>query len=168
VNKRFKIIIIGYGRHGKDTVCDILKEKYNYNFMSSSEFCAEIVVYPKLKDIYNYNSVKECYEDRHNHRKEWFDLIISYNNTDLSKLGKEIFSQYDIYCGLRRKEELISLKENNVCDYIFWVDASKRLPPEDNSSCTVTPEMADYIIDNNSDLDNLYKNVEYVMKQICY
>jgi hypothetical protein len=28
--------------------------------------------------------------------------------------------------------------------------------------------MADYIIDNNSDLDNLYKNVEYVMKQICY
>jgi hypothetical protein len=95
-------------------------------------------------------------------------LIISYNNTDLSKLGKEIFSQYDIYCGLRRKEELVSLKENNICDYIFWVDASKRLPPEDNSSCTVTPEMADYIIDNNSDLDNLYKNVEYVMKQICY
>ena len=63
-----KLLIIGHGRHGKDTVCEILKESYGFNFRSSSDFCAEKLVYPLLKDLYNYNSYQEAYADRHNHR----------------------------------------------------------------------------------------------------
>lgn len=164
--KKYKLIVIGYGRHGKDTVCEILQDEYGYKFMSSSEFCAEKVAYPALKDVYNYSSVSECYSDRHNHRKEWFDLIAGYNIDDPAKLGTELFSEYDIYCGLRRKEELIALSENKACDYIIWVDASKRLPPENAESCTVTSEMADFIIDNNGDLENLKENLENVLRKL--
>lgn len=162
-NQLPKLIIIGYGRHGKDTVCDILKEKYNFNFISSSQYCSEKVIFPILSPMYGYKTTDECYNDRHNHRKEWYDLIANHNADDPSRLGKDILSEYDIYCGLRRKEELQSLIYQDVCDYVIWVDASKRLPPEDESSCTVTQSMADYTIDNNLDYDNLVKNVKTII-----
>jgi len=161
-----KLIVIGYGRHGKDTVCEILQNKYNFKFMSSSQFCNEKVIFPVLSAIYNYKTPEECYNDRHNHRKEWYDLIANYNTNDPAKLGKDLFNEYDIYCGLRRAEELTALVEQSVCDYVIWVDASKRHPPEDKSSCTVTPEMADYIIDNNDDYDRLVKRVTSLIDAI--
>ena len=33
---KMKLMVMGYGRHGKDTVCEILKEKYGMTFKSSS------------------------------------------------------------------------------------------------------------------------------------
>jgi dephospho-CoA kinase len=161
---KIKLIIIGYGRHGKDTVCDILKKHYGYNFTSSSRFCAEKVVFPVLSKKYNYKTVDECYNDRHNHRKEWFDLIAEYNEQDLSRLGKLLFQEHDIYCGLRRKEELLALQKENVAKYTIWVDASDRLPPEPNDSCTVTKEMADCVIYNNGTLEELENSVHNLMK----
>lgn len=158
-----KLIVIGYGRHGKDTVCDILQNQYGFKFMSSSEFCNEKVIFPILAPIYGYTTFEECYSDRHNHRKEWFDLIAEYNMDDPAKLGTTLFSEYDIYCGLRRKEELEALVDQNIAEYVIWVDASKRLPPEDESSCTVTQDMADFTIDNNEDYATLYENVHTLM-----
>ena len=32
----------------------------------------------------------ECFEDRVNHRSEWFDLITNYNKEDRTRLTKEI------------------------------------------------------------------------------
>lgn len=161
---KFKLIVIGHGRHGKDTVCEILSKYYEYKFTSSSRFCGENVVFPILSKKYNYKTIDECYDDRHNHRKEWFDLIAEYNKNDPSNLGRLLFDEYDIYCGLRRKEELIALKDHNIADYTIWVDASDRLPPESPDSCTVTKEMADYIIYNNGTLEELEKSVHELMK----
>lgn len=158
-----KLIVIGYGRHGKDTVCDILQNQYGFKFMSSSQFCNEKVLFPVLSPIYGYTTLEECYEDRHNHRKEWFDLIADYNSDNPAKLGTDLFSEYDIYCGLRRKEELEALVDQDVAEYVIWVDASKRLPPEDESSCTVSQDMADFTIDNNEDYDTLCLNVKTLM-----
>ena len=33
-----KLLVVGHGRHGKDTVCEML-EAYGYTFQSSSKFC---------------------------------------------------------------------------------------------------------------------------------
>ena len=159
-----KLIVIGYGRHGKDTFCETLNEHYDYKFTSSSRFCGEKVVFPVLSKKYNYKTVDECYHDRHNHRKEWFDLIAEYNETDLTRLGRLLFEEHDIYCGLRRKEELLALQDNNIANYTIWVDASDRLPPESNDSCTVTKEMADYVIYNNGTLEELEQQVHNLMK----
>jgi len=39
---KLKLLIIGHGRHGKDTVCEILRDKYNLQvFESSSRFCSK-------------------------------------------------------------------------------------------------------------------------------
>ena len=153
-----KLLIIGYARHGKDTVADIVKDKYNLTFKSSSLACSELFIYDKLKQQYGYSSPEECFEDRVNHREEWYDLITEFNTPDKSKLGRYIFTHWDMYVGLRNAAEFHSLKNRGIFDYSIWVDRSEHLPPEDRSSNTLAPWMADFIIDNNSSLEQLRFN----------
>lgn len=154
---------MGYGRHGKDTVADLLRDHYGLKIVSSSYFVAEKAVYPVLKDIYKYSSLRECYDDRHNHRQEWFEAIIAYNNP-LYKMSEEIFKENDVYVGIRNHHEFYAAKEAKLFDFAIWVDASIRVgTKESNSSCTVRPYMADFIFDNNGDRLNLIPNLTKIM-----
>ena len=166
MHKLPKLLIIGHGRHGKDTVCDILASRYNFNFLSSSQFCSRKFMFNDLKDKYGYQTEEECYIDRHNHRQEWYDNISLYCQDDPSRLGKEIFKEYDIYCGLRNKSEFFSMKNQKVFDYVIWVDRSDHLPIEDKSSMTLEMWMADYVIDNNGTLSELIRNVDHLMSNL--
>lgn len=163
-----KIILVGHGRHGKDTVADILHRKYGLSFRSSSEFCAKNVVFPALKDRYGYRSVEQCFNDRHNHRAEWYDLIAAYCREDAAKLGKEILEQSDIYCGLRNKREFHALRNGRHFNVSIWVDRSDHLPPEDGASNSIEPWMADYVIDNNGTLDQLEFEVDRLYRRLKY
>jgi hypothetical protein len=154
-----KLLVIGHGRHGKDTVCELLRDRYQFVFRSSSDFCAERFIYLALRDKYGYNSYSQCYEDRHNHRTEWFDMIHDYCKDDYARLGREIFRENHIYCGLRNKAEFHAMRNTGVFDYCIWVDRSDHLPLEDRSSMNLDIWMADYVIDNNSTLDTLKRSV---------
>lgn len=153
-----KLLIIGHGRHGKDTVCEILLEKYGFEFKSSSKFCSEKFIFEKLKSKYGYSNEDECYNDRHNHREEWYDEICAYNLEDPAKLGREIFQEHDIYCGLRNKKEFHAMKNTGVFDYAIWVDRSDYLPLESRESMTLDVWMSDFVIDNNGTLEDLKSN----------
>jgi hypothetical protein len=158
-----KLLVIGHGRHGKDTVCEILRDEYNYSFKSSSEFCSKLFIFNDLKDKYGYDNEKECYADRHNHRAEWYDAICNYNAADAAQLGRDIFKKHTIYCGLRNKREFFAMKNSCVFDYAIWVDRSEHLPPEPTSSMNLEQWMSDYTIDNNSGLEELKFNVRQFM-----
>jgi hypothetical protein len=151
-----KLMVLGYARHGKDSVSEIICREMGLTFESSSKFVAEKAVRPALaaKGI-TYPDFDTMYADRVNHRAAWKDAILAYNTPDRARLGRELFAIHDIYCGLREATELRALQEAGVVDFTIWVDASKRLPPEDVSSCTVTPDMADYILDNNGPVEDL-------------
>lgn len=153
-----KLLIIGNARHGKDTVCDILKDEFGYDFRSSSDFCAEKFIYAALKDKYGYTTYEQCFEDRHNHRAEWYDMIHDYCRDDYARLGREIFAENEIYCGLRNKSEFHAMRNTGVFDYAVWVDRSDHLPGEDKSSMSLEIWMADYVIDNNGTLEDLKRN----------
>lgn len=155
-----KLLVVGHGRHGKDTVCELLRDYYGYTFESSSKFCSQLFIFDLLKHKYKYISESQCYEDRHNHREEWFNAICAFNEQDGSRLGKEIFKYFDTYCGLRNKKEYYAMKNSKVFDYVLWVDASDRKPLEPKNSMTLEPWMADYIIDNNGSLEQLKFNVK--------
>ena len=130
-------MVIGHGRHGKDTVCEILRDKYGYSFESSSKFCSKLFIFDMLKDKYGYTNEEQCYADRHNHRAEWYDAICAYNVPDAARLGREIFQAHDIYCGLRNKREFFAMKNTGVFDYAIWVDRSDHLPKEDITSMSL-------------------------------
>ena len=166
-----KLLVIGHGRHGKDTVSEILCQDFGLSFISSSMFACKKFIYYDLKEKYQYKSIEECYSDRHNHRSEWYNAIASYCKNDPSQLGKDIFSEHDIYCGLRNEREFTEMKKEGVFDACIWVDRSHHLPPENFTSMTLERCMADYVINNNSDLKSLefetrktYVEIEYEFK----
>lgn len=161
-----KLLVIGHGRHGKDTVCEILRDKYGFSFESSSQFCSKLFIFDMLKDKYGYYNEEECYADRHNHRAEWYDAICDYNVPDAAKLGREIFKAHDIYCGLRNKREFFAMKNTGVFDYAIWVDRSNHLPLEAKDSMSLEHWMADYTIDNNGNLQDLEFNTTQLLSFI--
>ena len=150
-----KLLIIGHGRHGKDTVCEILRDNFGFSFESSSQFCSKKFIFNDLKDMYGYATEEECYADRHNHREEWYNAICDYNVLDPTVLGREIFKEHDIYCGLRNKKEFHAMKNAGVFDYAIWVDRSNHLPMESKDSMSLEQWMADFTIDNNGNLWDL-------------
>lgn len=155
LNPRFpKLVITGYAQHGKDTVCNIIKDHFCIDWMSSSQLACNIVVYPALSS--QYPSRAHCYEDRRNHRSLWFELIRFYNRHDRAKLAREIFKEHNLYCGLRSYEELQAAKKAELFDMSIWVDALDRgLPPEPPSSISITRDDCDIVLSNNGTLDEL-------------
>lgn len=149
-----KLFILGFGRHGKDTFADLLCERVpEISFVSSSEFVAEKAVFPLLSLRYGYKTTKECFDDRGRHRTEWHELISVYNETDPSRLARELFELHDIYVGLRCIVELEHARA--LAALTVWVDRSDHLPPEPRSSNTITAADCDLIIPNNGTLDDL-------------
>jgi dephospho-CoA kinase len=161
-----KLLVIGHARHGKDTVCDILRNEHGFSFRSSSDFCAEKFIYNELKSKYGYQTYTECFEDRHNHRAEWYDMIHDYCRDDYARLGREIFAENEIYCGLRNKAEFHAMRNTGVFDHAIWVDRCDHLPQEDKSSMSLEIWMADYVIDNNGTVDQLRRNVKDLVETL--
>lgn len=166
--KKLKLLVIGHGRHGKDTVCELLRDRYGYSFESSSQFCSRLFIYDQLKDRYGYANEQECYADRHNHRQEWYEAICAYNVPDAARLGREIFSAHDIYCGLRNKKEYHAMRNTGVFDYAIWVDRSDYLPAEPKTSMSLEQWMSDFTIDNNGTLEELEFNVDQLIKHMVW
>ena len=158
-----KIVIVGWGRHGKDTATDMLCELCNFTSETSSSVANDLFIFSKLKGKYDYLTKEECFEDRHNHRQEWFDLICAFNQDDPSRLAKEIFRRHDIYCGLRSRREFYAMKNQDLMDVTIWIDRSNELPPEPNNSMDIEPWMADYWIDNNGTKEELRRNLGHLM-----
>ena len=160
-----KLIIMGYARHGKDTSADFLCIDYPIlTTQGSSAIANDLFIYSALKDKYGYTSKEECFEDRYNHRDEWFDLICDYNRYDPARLGREIFKRHDIYSGIRSLREFYALKNQNLFDAAIWIDRSDVLPKESNESMDIEPWMADFWVDNNGSMDDLKRNLRALIE----
>lgn len=171
-----KIAVIGHARHGKDTVCEMLRDHWGFSFTSSSQFCSEKIVFPayqsyangiggKYSDIVRkhmspllpvWRTPSECFEARSSWRSMWFDLISAYNSPDAAQLAKAILRDHDIYAGIRSTREYMAARNEGVFDISIWVDRSAHLPKESSSSMQLEPWMADFYIDNNGDLNDLH------------
>ncbi len=158
--RRFpKLLIIGSARHGKDTFAEILRDRMGLKFQSSSQAAADIFIYDALKDKYGYKTSEECFEDRVNHRAEWFNMITDYNSPNRSRLAKEILNINDCYVGMRSRLEIQECVKEGIFDLIVWVDASDRLPLEDSDSFDIDKSCADIIVENNGTLNQFTMKV---------
>ncbi|MGZ6199163.1 MAG: hypothetical protein ACXWNL_16125 [Vulcanimicrobiaceae bacterium] len=161
-----RLMVVGHGRHGKDTAAEILRDTFGATFVSSSWFMAESVVYPHFCAQHpgKYASVQECYDDRANERSTWFNLIAASNAADLTTLGRAIFKEYDLYVGNRNAREFHALRNARVFDISIWIDACERLEyREPRTSLTIEPWMCDFTVDNNGSLPDLKRNLASLM-----
>ena len=163
-----KIFVTGYGRHGKDTCAEFLRDKLGLSFVSSSWFVAERVVFPAVAEEFGYSNVTECFEDRHNHRDLWFNLICEYNKDNPERLSGEIFDEYDIYVGIRNYNELEAAKKKWDDVLVIWVDAAERMPPEGGASCTVRDYQADLVIKNNGSEEEFTARLDRLCELLAY
>ena len=155
------VMVCGYARHGKDTVAELMEEHLGLTFISSSRIACELFIFNALRAEFGYQSIDECYADRHRTqamRDRWHALICAYNLHDAARLSREIFGRHHIYCGIRSSREFFAAKKEKLFDFSVWVDAQDRKPPESLSSCSMRPEFCDLIIDNNRDLPHLRRS----------
>lgn len=151
------IHVTGHSEHGKGTVCKYLNELKGITYASSSWVACEEYVYHRMKTIgLGYRSIEQCYNDRRNHKELWYEFINEWTSNNDQILGRLIAENYDIYDGIRHKDEFEALKAMGLYHTTIWVDASERVPPQDTNSMTVTREDADIIIHNNGSLNDLY------------
>lgn len=154
-----KLLIIGHGRHGKDTVAAILKEEFGLTHLASSEASSTIFVFDALKEKYGYLTVEECFNDRANHRAEWYDLICNYNKFDQARLAKEIVRRANVYVGMRSSTEFNECVKQSVFDVVLGV-IDPRKPLEDPKSMDIDVEKySDIIITNDGTLEDLRSKV---------
>lgn len=160
INIKPKLLIVGHMRHGKDSFAEILKEEIGLNFKSSSEAASEIFLYDLLKDKYDYNTPIDCFNDRVNHRTEWYEAICEYNKLDRARLAKSILEIADCYVGMRDRYEIKECIKQGLFDLVIWVDASERLPLEPSESFNIDKSCADIIIDNNGTFEEFKNRVK--------
>jgi len=166
--RRPKIAIIGHKRHGKDTVAEMIRDRLGLTFGSSSEICAEAFMFDLMKDTYGYKTVKECFEDRDNHRPLWHQGIRLFCYHNKKALFELILVEHneDIYCGNRNFEEFEPSEEAGIFDFSVWVDACERKELEPATSFNISKSSADYILDNNGPEEDLGHEVDKLIKYI--
>lgn len=140
-----RVLIIGHGRHGKDTAAAMLAEAAGLSFVSSSEFAAQKAVWPLVSDL--WPDWRAAYADRAQHRALWFHAIAAYNLRPGPMLAEQILADHDIYTGMRSRAEFE--RARHVFDFVLWVDRSRILPPEPGASMELRAEDADRVLDNN-------------------
>lgn len=161
-----KLLILGHARHGKDTAAEYLAKKLGLSFDGSSNVCCEAFIFHALRHKYGYDTPYECYEDRVNHRKEWHDLIADYCKDDKARLGRLIYAENDIYCGIRAIDECEAVIEE-FDPIVIWINASNRVGPESKESMQVRFKPGWVKIHNNDEgikfiekLDKLARDLE--------
>lgn len=166
---RPKLMIVGHAHHGKDTVGELLKELYGYQFDSSSHFAGERVVLPYINQ--NLGAVKtltgayqEMKQDQTGYlRQVWYTAICEYCDPDRARLAREIFAENDCYVGIRQVREFMCARNEGLFDFAIWVDRSYVLPAESTSSNVMQPWMCDFWLDNNGTLEDLRRNLVTLM-----
>lgn len=154
-SRRLRVLIIGHGRHGKDTAAEFLAQATGYKFASSSEFAAQKAVFPLVSDL--YPDWRAAYDDRINHRELWYHAIRAYNLRPGPMLAEQLLADHDVYVGMRSRAEFE--RSRDLFDLVVWVDRSEVLPPEPGNSMELTAEDADWFLDNNRDLEHLEAQV---------
>lgn len=151
--KRPKLMIVGHGRHGKDTFADGFRE-CGWSCKDSSYASAEIFLFDELKDAMGYRTVEECWNDRHSHRALWFRMIAEYNSVDNCRLMRGIYEHNDIYVGIRSRQELLAGIDQRLIDLVIWVERPGCIP-ESGESMNIRRVDSDIVVYNDGSPESL-------------
>jgi hypothetical protein len=159
-----KLLVIGHARHGKDTFCEMLRDRYGMRFETSSLIaCREFLFDLSVEHGLGFVSPEDLYKRRGEVRPWMHDEIRDFNEGDLTRLARLVTKDNDIYCGVRNREELEACKAAGVFDAVVWVDRSEHLLPEPMESMQLRKGDPDVVIDNNGSLKDLQDQADFLM-----
>lgn len=152
---RPRLLIVGHGRHGKDTAAALLARRLGLSWASTSDFVGRRAVWPLVRDL--YPDWPAAYADRDRHRELWFHAIRAYNLRPGPSLAAQVFARHDVYVGIRARAEFQEARA--LASAAIWIDAAGRVPIEGAGSIEIGPRDADWVLDNNGDLAALGRAV---------
>jgi len=155
-----KIAVCGHGRCGKDTVSNWFDYSTSLCYHESTSQAAAALCFSQLREKYGYITVEEAFDDRHNHREEWAQIIWAHNEPDGLTLYRGMLDTSDILNGIRRAGELQAVLAHQMLDLTIWIE---RDVPKD-PSCEITIDDCDIAIPNNGTLEELYQRLERFSK----
>lgn len=160
-----KLMICGYGGHGKDEFCKHLGVPYISSSLAMlEEVYAESILNPMMPV---YSDIAEFYADRINHRSFWYNTLRKMKKENMLVIAQKVFKEGNVYCGCRDIEEFDAIKRRYNGDVLtVWIDAGGRLPPEP-SSCSIDASDCDIVIKNDGPLTDLIEKAGKFKKFIA-
>ena len=150
-----KLLIVGAGRAGKDTVCSYLAQiTHLKNAGTTSLYLADYVA-QKLGI-----SRDEAYARRHESnemRMIWYHAGNELRENGPTTLIQKALQHGDITGGIRDKAEVLGAKRENLVDVIVWV-ANDRVAKD--PTLMFDERECDVIIPNHWTLDELYLRLD--------
>lgn len=141
-----KIGICGHGRSGKDTAAEQLAIHTPMRYVAGTSYWARHLVYASISDHgQTYENAEKCWQDRHNHRQVWADIIGEYNRADPVKLYRDCLQDQEFLTGVRWLHEQRAIKDANLVDLWVWIE-NPRVPVD--PTCQITKEDCDIVILN--------------------
>jgi hypothetical protein len=151
------LAIVGYGRAGKDTASDWLKDHTTLRFNGGSSWHARHYMAKRLSaDVGREVTPDEAYTTRHENRWKWYTYMNEYRQPDWTQLVRDCLADSDIVSGVRDREELLVSKQQGLLDLIVWVDRPVPVDP----TVTFSIEDADVIVRNWGGLQEFYSRLE--------
>jgi hypothetical protein len=153
-----KIGICGYGRSGKDTAAEVLSRLLKLPYKAGTSYYARHLVFDRMKwKGFQYEDANACWNDRHNHRKLWADLIGEYNRDDPARLYRDCLEGQNFLTGIRWKNEFQACNAAGLVDFWIWIE--NRNVPRD-ATCQVTMDDCDFAIPNSRSLEEYLVRLE--------
>ena len=154
-----KLIVNGHAQHGKDTVADMLADRFKLNKLNASMYIAEKVIMPALPNV--YSCVEECYKDRVNWRDLWFQFLRFkvYHHQDF---WVEFMKNSDVFCGHRSIDEFNYMLSAVECRTVWVHDPRKPMEAESSNEfqdMDLAYRQHDFVIINDSTLEDLRERV---------
>jgi len=140
-----KILLVGYGRAGKDEGLSYLAALTGLrNAGCTSAYLAKYVA--RNLGI----SESEAYKTRHQFRDHWYDIGNQLREDDPGILLREALANGPLTGGVRDLEEIVEARRCNLVDLIVWIE-NVRVPTD--TTVKFGPEHCDVIVQNNGTMD---------------
>jgi hypothetical protein len=147
--------VVGYGRAGKDTCCEWLRDNTVLRFAGGSSWSAASYMGHILG-----KTAEAAYRDRHQDRQFWFDKLNELRASEGSTcLVRRCLEHSDIVCGLRNRIELVGGREEGLIDLIVWID-NPRVPVDPTVEFDISD--ADVCIRNEATLPIFFQRLHHL------
>lgn len=140
-----KILLVGYGRAGKDEGLNYLAALTGLrNAGCTSVYLAKYVA--RELGV----SESEAYKTRHQHRDLWYEIGNQLRENDPGILLREALEHGPLTGGVRDLEEIVEARRCNLVDLIVWVE---NVRVHVDNTVKFDSEHCDVIVQNNGTLE---------------
>jgi hypothetical protein len=150
------LAFVGYGRSGKDTCADWLRENTSLVYEGGCSWTARAYMAGRLsEDEGKLVTPDEAYARRHEDRDKWYRYLNEYREGDPTRLVRDCLAHSHVVCGIRDREELLGAKAEGLVDLVIWVD---RDVPVD-TTVTYSIDDCDLVLRNRGSKAELYSRL---------